>query len=336
MTRTFHLIVRCPFCVLRKWGFTMNFIQYIKQVWKAGTSGGTPLSPDRLNHMEDGIKNNNSMISELNNNNITNNICTNLLNPTLKTSSQNGITCTNNGDGTYTLNGTASNNAVFILQSNIEIASGKYKLTGCPQGGSTTSFKLDFEYKGNSTGIDYGNGSIINKTSNDIFKYLRIVVYTGAILNNAVFKPMLTTNLSATYNDFVPYTGNTGRLNADVALLRNNLGNNIATIVPSTYDDGNIFQKDFLNVNLSNKYNSLNLSCYFKIPLGTSSQYKNLPSSAWTNTDVYGLRKVFFFEKNIVGVEVIEFFPVPGKRYCNMYIGANSKYWTGWKAYLPV
>jgi hypothetical protein len=205
----------------------MSFIQYIKQAWKAGTSGGTPLSPDRLNHMEDGIKNNNSMISELNSNNITNNICTNLLNPTLKTSSQNGITCTNNGDGTYTLNGTASDNAVFILQSNIEIASGKYKLTGCPQGGSTTSFKLDFEYKGNSTGIDYGNGSIINKTSNDIFKYLRIVIYTGTILNNAVFKPMLTTNLSATYDDFVSYTGNTGRLNADVALLRNNLNNAI-------------------------------------------------------------------------------------------------------------
>lgn len=68
MTRTFHLIVRCPFCVLRKWGFTMNFIQYIKQAWKAGTSGGTPLSPDRFNHIEDGIKNNNDMISELNNN----------------------------------------------------------------------------------------------------------------------------------------------------------------------------------------------------------------------------------------------------------------------------
>lgn len=46
----------------------MNFIQYIKQAWKAGTSGGTPLSPDRLNHMEDGIKSNNDMISELNSN----------------------------------------------------------------------------------------------------------------------------------------------------------------------------------------------------------------------------------------------------------------------------
>lgn len=55
----------------------MNFIQYIKQAWKAGTSGGTPLSPDRLNHMEDGIKNNNDMIGNLGSRtrtNITNNL----------------------------------------------------------------------------------------------------------------------------------------------------------------------------------------------------------------------------------------------------------------------
>ena len=30
---------------------------------------------------------------------------------------------------------------------------------------------------------------------------------------------MLTTNLSATYDDFVPYTGDTGKLNSDVASL---------------------------------------------------------------------------------------------------------------------
>ena len=30
---------------------------------------------------------------------------------------------------------------------------------------------------------------------------------------------MLTTNLDATYDDFVPYTGNTGKLNSDVASL---------------------------------------------------------------------------------------------------------------------
>ena len=204
--------------MLRKWGFTMNFIQYVKQVWKAKPIGGTPFSPDRLNHMEDGIKNNNNMISELNSN-MTHNTCVNLLNPSFRSLTQNGLTI--NGDnGVYTINGTCSETTVFTLQSNIEIASGKYKLTGCPQGGSTTSFKLDFEYKGNSTGADYGNGSIINKTSNDTFKHLRIVVYTGAILNNAVFKPMLTTDLSALYDDYVSYTGNTGRLNADVALLK--------------------------------------------------------------------------------------------------------------------
>lgn len=220
----------------------MNFIQYVKQVWKAKPIGGTPFSPDRLNHMEEGIKNNNSMISELNNN-ITHNTCVNLLNPSFHSLTQNGLTI-NNDNGVYTINGTCSETTVFTLQSNIEIASGKYKLTGCPQGGSTTSFKLDFEYKGNSIGADYGNGSIINKTSNDTFKYLRIVVYTGAILNNAVFKPMLTTDLSALYDDYVSYTGNTGRLNADVALLKNNLDNNII----GTLDNHSIGSENNINM----------------------------------------------------------------------------------------
>ena len=42
--------------------------------------------------------------------------CKNLLNPTLKTTTQNGVTCTNNGDGTYTLNGTATYVSGFIIQ----------------------------------------------------------------------------------------------------------------------------------------------------------------------------------------------------------------------------
>ena len=46
----------------------MNFIEYVKQLWKNGPSGGTPWSAARLNHMEEGIKANNDMISELNSN----------------------------------------------------------------------------------------------------------------------------------------------------------------------------------------------------------------------------------------------------------------------------
>ena len=39
----------------------------------------------------------------------------NLLKPTLATTTLNGVTCTNNGDGTYTLNGTASALAIFYI-----------------------------------------------------------------------------------------------------------------------------------------------------------------------------------------------------------------------------
>lgn len=46
----------------------MNFIEYVKQLWKNGPNGGTPWSASRLNHMEEGIKANNEMISELNSN----------------------------------------------------------------------------------------------------------------------------------------------------------------------------------------------------------------------------------------------------------------------------
>lgn len=203
----------------------MNFIQYVKQVWKAGASGGTPLSPDRLNHMEEGIKNNNSMISELNNNNITNNICTNLLNPTLKTSSQNGITCTNNGDGTYTLNGTATKSTFFYLGIYSSKANKTYKILGW---GNT-------KYEQNLTGLYIqvkdgrpnvfdanGNGGFYTPASDESLNVV-IAINNGTTISNAIIKPMITTNLNATYNDFVPYTGNTGRLNADVALLNNNL-----------------------------------------------------------------------------------------------------------------
>lgn len=206
----------------------MNFIQYIKQAWKAGTSGGTPLSPDRLNHIEDGIKNNNDMISELNSN-----MTINLLNPTLQTTRRNGITCTNNADGTYTIDGTATNLAGFELNIiNFGKLKENVKLCGCPSVGSDTTYKLSLIIPETSAQQnDYGNGVIINNpsilTSNAVS--LRIVVYKGTTLENAIFKPMLTTNLNATYNDFVSYTGNTGRLNADVALLKSNLNRRTRT-----------------------------------------------------------------------------------------------------------
>lgn len=199
----------------------MNFIQYVKQVWKAKPIGGTPFSPDRLNHMEDGIKNNNNMISELSNNNITNNICTNLLNPTLETSSKNGITCTNNGDGTYTLNGKATSAFILALAIFKKRDNKKYKLIGTPSGGSSKTYNI---YADSTSGFinENGEGAIFNASDLTNGKIM-FFVGSGVTVNNLVFKPMITTNLNATYDDFVPYTGDTGRLNADVALLENKI-----------------------------------------------------------------------------------------------------------------
>ena len=42
--------------------------------------------------------------------------------------------------------------------------------------------------------------------------------------DNLVIKPMLTTDLSATYDDFVPYTGEGETLTHDVAEIKNDLG----------------------------------------------------------------------------------------------------------------
>ena len=51
-----------------------------------------------------------------------------------------------------------------------------------------------------------------------------IAVWENQTLDNVIIKPMLTTNLSATYDDFVPYTGDGETLVTDVAEIKNDLG----------------------------------------------------------------------------------------------------------------
>lgn len=125
----------------------------------------------------------------------------NLLNPTLQTTTQNGVTCTNNGDGTYTLNGTATNLSIFKLgQINFK-KDVTYKLVGCPNGGEfNTKYILNIL---GDPAFDKGDGCTYSYTE-DKNGELNVDVFSGFTCNNLVFKPMITDDLSATYDDFEP------------------------------------------------------------------------------------------------------------------------------------
>ena len=149
------------------------------------------------------------------------NVGKNILDYTYPTTTSNGITCTNNGDGTYTLNGTATADAIFILKDKESLSaiyepykSSEMKLLGCPSGGSDSKYRLQIS-RNNGSLIDTGNGVTIpsNAFASSTFWNLLIVVYSGQVLNNLVFKPMLTKDLSATYATFEPYNGYTVTIN---------------------------------------------------------------------------------------------------------------------------
>ena len=106
----------------------------------------------------------------------------------------NGVTWTNNGDGTITANGTATANSTFNLIYKADlftIIGHKYLLIGCPEGGNTLStYFLRYDSDGGTVGYDVGNGVIFTKTAEKI-AYVNIRVYAGYTANNLIFKPQL-------------------------------------------------------------------------------------------------------------------------------------------------
>ena len=156
-------------------------------------------------------------------------ITTNLLKPTLETTTVNGVTCTNNGDGTYTLSGTANKTEInkyigkFILD---KYDGSKLNCLGQPYGFADVYLYFIF-YDSDNKGLfelNPGTGYDSNRAKDcSNVKYIDVGIYgrldEGKKLNNVLIKPMITTNINATYDDFVPFTGTTGHLNSDVAEL---------------------------------------------------------------------------------------------------------------------
>lgn len=128
----------------------------------------------------------------------------NLLKATGQTQTINGVTFTNNGDGTYTVNGTSTANALtfFTAVSTFTIKeNGKYKLTGLPKGQAIND---DIWFGG--TRVESAKEDVVLALKKGDILNLVFIVRKGATLNNVLLKPMLSLDTTATYDDYEPYT----------------------------------------------------------------------------------------------------------------------------------
>ena len=132
------------------------------------------------------------------------------------TTTTNGITFTKNNDGSVTVNGTATADAVYDMTLSLRKV-GKYLMQGCPSGGSVNTY-----YLGNISYSDTGNGYIANITSAPSGHGFRIYVKSGTTVNNLRFYPQifcLTQMFGSTIADYI-YSLEQATAGAGVAWFR--------------------------------------------------------------------------------------------------------------------
>lgn len=130
------------------------------------------------------------------------------------TKTTNGITFTDNGDGTITANGTASDDAKFILRSSTDelasfIEGTIYILSGCFNDDSSVTYNNAPYYIANEwSGIRNYNTKGSQFTYNNIsfIRDFKIVIKSGTTVSNLVFKPMIRL-ATITDDTYEPYTG---------------------------------------------------------------------------------------------------------------------------------
>lgn len=113
---------------------------------------------------------------------------------TISSQTKNGLDVVVNADKTILINGTATANTIIFLSEEFNIPSGTYYLSGCPQGGSSTTYRL---YLNSVSGQDLGEGKIITLSTEENTCAV-INISKGVVCNNLLFKPQLEIGSTAT------------------------------------------------------------------------------------------------------------------------------------------
>lgn len=198
----------------------------------------------------------------------------NLLNFSKWTSKEvNGVRWTNNGDGTVTANGTATDNSDFyVIKDYSTKYTGDYTISGCPSGGSATTYYV-LQDIGNKS--DFGNG--VTKSFNNESFAVRLRIMKGYTANGILFRPMI--ELGTTKTDFEPYCGGQASPNPDYPQeIEIVTGNNV---IKNSNNNGTT---DVYNLNLGN-IELCKIGDYqdilFKNVVGDENYNAELENGAW-------------------------------------------------------
>ena len=172
------------------------------------------------------------------------------------TKTVNGITFTDNGDGTITANGTATKLTVYkILPLNpetfVDYPAGKYIFSGCPSGGSLSTYCINFAASSTFTGYDdimdandIGAGKLCSAPNGMKRIFAKIIINPNTVCNNLVFKPQL--ELGTTATEYEPYGYKIPIVNSSEDESRDNAVINIYLDEPLKQGEGINFGADNL------------------------------------------------------------------------------------------
>ena len=241
------------------------------------------------------------------------------------THTMNGVTFTNNGDGTITVNGTVTedNHAFTQIQAGIEcIANHKYLIMGCPEGGiAGKSYGISIQSPGNPIVWDEGKGNIFSFDS-----HTTITLYLDFYTNNATYTNKVVT----------PQLFDLTAMNRENITTVEQFKAEFPDIYP--YENGNIYPAKISGVKFYEKQDKSGEQASVTLPetydlhgIGDYKDYLEITKNE--DNELYTLKKVQVIEKVILnGTENWTPYPYGDKPFTNVgySIPLNPKFikWT--------
>ena len=117
-----------------------------------------------------------------------------------------------NTDGTISANGTGTSSTYKVVGS-IDLPEGDYYISGCPSGGSASTYYIRMLVNGTGTGPnDYGSGEPLTLTKKSTVQ-IRCYVANGYTANSILFKPQI--EVGSAFTGFKPYAEQTCTIDLD-------------------------------------------------------------------------------------------------------------------------